>query len=758
MASFALGAVGTFFGGPLGGFIGSAIGSLIDNKLFPMKAQGPRLSDLRVTSANYGDTLPVMYGETFRLAGKLIWTTGLIETIRRTKQGGKGGPTVTTTEYSYRASVALALCEGEVSELVKIYCNGKVIYDADAGITSPGIYSAVTFYPGSFSQTPSPVIQAHVGAGLTPAYRGTCYVVIADLQLADFGNRLPNFEFLVRRQGETFLGDIIEDLCRRCRIDPATVSTGSVADINVRGFVIGNQASGVGALRPLALAYNFDIVEDGGTLRFLRRGTAIAGIVPDNLLACHEFGGNRPDPLRWEVAKVTDLPREATVVYSEPGRDYQPGSQRQERQVGTSDNNLKTEIPLVLTPDEGQAVADRLLYEPWMAQQSARGNVDDRAFWIRPGQNYLFSTPAGTESLRVVDYNRGANGLIELFLVRERSSIYVPTSAGAASDVPPNEPSIPGDTVLLAIDAPLLSDITDDTGFYWAFSAIEAGWRGGSLYRSVDGGGSYDPVTTSGGRGVIGEITAPPGPASPATWDYANEIIVELIDPSATLESRPELDVLNGANAAWIGGWAGRDGEIIQFLDAELQSDGTWRLSGLLRGRLGTEHAIGDALPGDAFLLLEAATLNRSDFGASDWNKERLYKPVSLLQDEADAAPQVFENGGESKAPLSPVNGAGDRDGTGDVLIRWTRRSRLQQPGLGNGPVALGEQSEAYEVDILDDAGTAVLRTVAVTDPEYLYTAAQQTADGVTPGSARPVRIFQMSDIRGRGRPGSFTV
>ena len=244
--------------------------------------------------------------------------------------------------------------------------------------------------------------------------------------------------------------------------------------------------------------------------------------------------------------------------------------------------------------------------------------------------------------------------------------------------------------------------------------------------------------------------------ASAATWDRGSTLRVRLVDASDSLESKTELEVLNGANAAWIGDWDGKDGEIIQFADVTQISDDLWELSTFLRGRKGTEHAIGTSAIGHAFVPLNVGTLQRDDFGAGDWYKERLYRGVSLLTDADDADVVAFSNGGESKAPLSPVLATGTRDGSGDVFIEWVRRSRLQQAGLGNGPLPLGEESELYDLEIYD--GPTLVRTEQVTLPEFDYTAGMQTADGLTPGDPVSIVIYQISGVRGRGRPGTFTV
>ena len=92
-------AVGSLFGMPqLGWIAGAAIGGL----LFPAKGpstEGPRLGDLSVSSSAYGMPIPIIYG-TMRVAGNMIWSSGLAEVKKKQKVGGKGGGGSTTT-YTY---------------------------------------------------------------------------------------------------------------------------------------------------------------------------------------------------------------------------------------------------------------------------------------------------------------------------------------------------------------------------------------------------------------------------------------------------------------------------------------------------------------------------------------------------------------------------------------------------------------------------------------------------------------------------------
>lgn len=216
MAQLAFGAGGALLGGaiggPLGASIGWAVGGLAGNLLFPTKGpntQGPRLADLSVQSATYGTGIPVLFG-TSRLAGNLIWSSGLRE-VANTRQAGKGGGAATNTEYTYYASWAVGLCEGPAAALRRIWFDDKLVYDssgASVQVEVPGL--RWRFYAGDESQLPDDIITANVGEDNAVAHRGLCYVVFDDVPLELMGNRIPNCSFeVVMSGGLTLQNDAI---------------------------------------------------------------------------------------------------------------------------------------------------------------------------------------------------------------------------------------------------------------------------------------------------------------------------------------------------------------------------------------------------------------------------------------------------------------------------------------------------------------------------------------------------------------------
>jgi len=104
---------------------------------------------------------------------------------------------------------------------------------------------------------------------------------------------------------------------------------------------------------------------------------------------------------------------------------------------------------------------------------------------------------------------------------------------------------------------------------------------------------------------------------------------------------------------------------------------------------------------------------------------------------------------------LSPVHVRAVRSG-GDVAIAWMRRTRLGGDSWETPEVPLGEDSESYEVDILD--GGSVMRTLTVSVPDVVYTAAAQAADFGSPQPAYDIRVYQLSASYGRGTPRAATV
>lgn len=182
-------AIGNALGGPIGAIIGRAVGavagSAIDQRLFggSRHVEGPRLNTLTGLSSTEGAPVPRVYGRA-RIGGQMIWATRFVETSDTSRAGATGGKSSgnASTTYRYAANFAVALCEGQIAFVRRIWADGKE-FDLES--------LTMRVYRGTQDQQPDPLIVAKEGADQAPAYRGLAYVVFENMPLADFGNRVP---------------------------------------------------------------------------------------------------------------------------------------------------------------------------------------------------------------------------------------------------------------------------------------------------------------------------------------------------------------------------------------------------------------------------------------------------------------------------------------------------------------------------------------------------------------------------------------
>ena len=204
MATILLSAAGAALGSGVGGSIlglsgavvgraiGATVGRSIDQRLLGAGSEAVEVGKVdrfHLSSVGYGTPVQEVWGR-MRVAGEIIWASRFQEQ-RQLSGGGKGAPRSATANFSYSVSLAIALCRGEALRIGRVWADGVEIAPKSLDIR---------FYPGSEDQLPDPKIEAVEGSGLAPSYRGICYVVIENLPLARFGNRVPQFSFEVVRR------------------------------------------------------------------------------------------------------------------------------------------------------------------------------------------------------------------------------------------------------------------------------------------------------------------------------------------------------------------------------------------------------------------------------------------------------------------------------------------------------------------------------------------------------------------------------
>jgi len=310
MATLVLTAVGNAVGGPIGGAIGAFIGQQVDQSFFGPTRQGPRLKELTVTTSSYGQPLPRNFGR-MRVAGSVIWATELQET-QNSNGGGKGQPSVTT--FSYSASFAVALSSTPIDRVGRIWADGNLLRGAAEDLKVAG---EMRVYPGTGDAPVDPLIAADQ-EGLAPAFRDIAYVVFEDLQLGDFGNRIPALTF------EVFAGK--EDVVTVSELVPAAeAGNGEVVLQDALGFSdeggsIGSTLSTINQVFPLVCTTHAS---------GLRLSSAYAPA--EQILTLPEQISLRDseDATERHKRRGENVGNEPLALrYYDEERDYQPGVQR----------------------------------------------------------------------------------------------------------------------------------------------------------------------------------------------------------------------------------------------------------------------------------------------------------------------------------------------------------------------------------------------------------------------------------------------
>jgi hypothetical protein len=238
-------------------------------------------------------------------------------------------------------------------------------------------------------------------------------------------------------------------------------------------------------------------------------------------------------------------------------------------------------------------------------------------------------------------------------------------------------------------------------------------------------------------------------------------VIVSGTLTSATQAALLADETLNAFALGAHGRW-----EYGQFMDATLVSSAggryTYDLRRFLRGRRGSEHAMGSHAVDDTFVLLRLSGLRRVSGDSGEVGLPRYWKSVPAGRLPSSVPSVLLTNTAEGKKPYSGVRPAVARDSSNNATITWLRRTRRTCRLVGTAGIScpLGEASEAYEVDIYaDDTFATVVRTITgLSDETASYSAAQQTTDGLTPGDPISVRVYQLSETVGRGHALEFTL
>ncbi|MCE6949776.1 glycoside hydrolase/phage tail family protein [Cereibacter sphaeroides] len=565
----------------------------------------------------------------------------------------------------------------------------------------------------------------------------------------------PNWRlghWLTGRLGAVSLAALVRHLCRRAGLPEALIDVSGLRGA-VEGLVIGALESPRASIATLARHFGFDAVESEGVIRFVMRGQAASlTLTHYDLVAAREG-----DILELTRAQETELPQALKWQAARADEDYDAALVEARRITVDTTRIASESFPVAVPPEEAERRCRRALMEAWVGRESAAFRLPPSRLALDPADVVRLAHDGREVELRLVSVADAEARGIEA-VRQDRAAFDLPSGEPRAASL--TRPVVFGAPEVVMLDLPQLAETAP--AHRPLVAAHAAPWPGEIAVLRSPGTDGFQLLTSLGSRARIGRLAFDLWSGPTSRFDLGNQLILDLA--WGTLASVTDLALFDGANALAVesapGVW-----EILQAGAAELIAPGRYRLGRLLRGQRGTEAAMADPAPAGARVValdgaLAPLPIAEADIGRPwNWRVGPAARPVMGESYTALA----FTPGGRGLVPFAPVHVEQpwrQARSPGDLTIRWVRRSRaLVADAWEQVEAPLGEEVEAYEVEILD--GAAVRRTLTTGTTSVLYSAAQQTADWgslLGPGQTLVLRIFQLSNRLGRGTPATATL
>jgi hypothetical protein len=555
-------------------------------------------------------------------------------------------------------------------------------------------------------------------------------------------------------------------------------------DINIDGIddvVIGGLLDSAVAfgnvISNLSKVYDFLYYEIDGKINFRRVGRG-SDLAVDHLLTVDDMGnveggeGGGGVLLPTTMPTFDQIPAGVEIRYLDWDFDMAQNSQQFRRSnfpiVTTLSSQIaQYDVPIIMTGADVRKRCAQLAFRDYTAAISHELRLSQYFADITPGMVLQVNFPArnrsyiiqtvevtwnGDWSFSVGGTNYSMSDEVDVDLSEEQSGILTSPS-------PAGNPSLP-----YAFDIPLLSG-RDEPAAADAQTIIYIGvgpktkqddWQSAQLHASV-GRDAYGLVYTGTQPVLHGRmLTTLPDTDVPFSEDSSEYEIGGLSLTDDFMQSvATDEEFTSGLNSALVGS-EGR-WELIYFRTVEVLSERHFRISGIARGRRGTETLVGTHQGGDRFVLMSsplkrvAVATARADI--SDIGVRYDHKALGAGQNVMSAA-ITWNLAANALKPWSPVSYAAEASGS-DVTLSWLRRDRVGLDSTDDwltDPEPMSEESEEYEVEITNGSGTVIRTYVGLSSPSATYTDAHQTADGFTsPVTTVSFRVYQISAAVGRG-------
>lgn len=642
----------------------------------------------------------------------------------------------------------IRVCISRVGNTASIYYNGI----RKATLTSTGVFNSVIGEVGGFLNlgssgpggycysTNCPGVYDEFiivrGAGISAATYVTATNQYADSGIFPVASIIP-----------PTLKSVVDSLCTQSGLSISEYDTTALTAITepVNSLAITQVSNIRNTLELLAQAYNFDMIASD-KLYFRLKGQASVQAIP-----LTDIGVGNNETLTIHLASEVETPTELSLTYSNIEDDYQLDTQYSQRIEVDQINTSVLQMPLGFIKSRAKIIADIILLEKVLSMTNSVIRVQDKYAKLEPTDVITVEDDLNTYwRFKIVKKILSAEGT-SFTLTLDDSSIY--TQAGITSTENRSQTVVyaPPFTELRLLDIPMLRDADNSAGHYVAVSGSSSKWENAGIYKSTaDSNYVLNQVmltdTAIGScDGILGNFTIG------SIFDEINTLTVYISsDNVLTSSTRDNILANKYTNLALVGA------ELIQFRAATLVTPGKYTISGLLRGRFGTESSIPTHVQRESFCLLGSGGMGFVSIPAGTLGTKLFYKAVSPRQLLSSVQYQNITPTGLLLKPLSPVDLRVNRISTSTVFT-WKRRTRVStrfSSSLGIS-VPLGEDVEKYTVEFYsDNTFTTLKRTYTdLLTPTVTYTSANQITDFGSNQSDFFIKVYQMSSTIGKGTP-----
>jgi Putative phage tail protein len=653
-----------------------------------------------------------------------------------------------------------------------------------------------SFYQGTEEQTQDDILARRYTGGQIPGFRGLSYQLLDQWDLSTyFGNQVPPIvEAIIEPDAIMSLENAIMAICQRAEAPDIKFDTAGVDLIPFEGYWTQGAIPTVTALQPVLTAYQVAVQERNDTVAFFNIENADV-IQIENGAAFSDLGvqsgSDTPsagDKLRITQRDTADLPTSIGVSHQDPDQQYAQGyqhfKQRQPSELASANEQNVQLDNLVLTRKQARNLAGTMMRRAWVNATALEFQLPIAYCELLENDLVTLTDDEGMDyTARVIRREIGNNYVVNCYAVVEDVNLEVrgsPVQGPSEIVIGTPEPVVPTGYVL---DIPPLVDEDAFVPGYYVAACSPGGdaWNGATVYESRDSGNTWQQVTVLNTECGIGTLfsTLPSGTPSDGigsvTWDTVNSFTVAIDDfgPLGAPVTMTEPDVLDGWN--WMLIQDGSNFEIVGARDVVDNGDGTFTFDYLLRGLRGTydSSATTKAIGSRVTFLFGARQQEAIKFIPLNVSAATL--PLSLQikfvppgASLVDVTAQSVTINAWNARPMPGRMFSTDLDlATYDRTFTFAPWTRLQTPVGYGGPAAgytLDETFEGYSVRIYDPTGATLMRTKTISSgptganrlrglAEFVYTAAEQTTDGYTPGPSEMFKVerVQLGDF-GEGR------